>query len=246
MRVTGATIVVAVAVTLACADASRDDRPLVRDSAPAARAAPVAPRALVRDDGRGARRCIDIDGWLGDRTPGGRAVHADPSEGSRVLGRILEPLPEDKGGWPVGFVITGTRDGWLQVDHAGDDVQLTEGFERRMYAGSGWIRGEGVRVGVQATQAFAEPRHASEIVLTAASSLESLEFAAVVACDGKWVLGRWRIADPATVRYDARAVVSRDPLVVEGWATGICNIPETSCDQPSGDRPDSVRPDPVR
>src|SRR6202008_1383717 len=104
----------------------------------------------VRDDGRGARNCTGVEGWLRDPTPGGRAVYAAPTTASPVLGRIAEPLPEEHGGWPVGFTITDTRDGWLRVEGAGDDSQLTEGFARPMYSGAGWIRGTGVSVGVQA------------------------------------------------------------------------------------------------
>ena len=123
-------------------------------------------RPLARDDGRGARQCGDVVGWLDDPTPGGREVHAEPSASSRVLGRIAARLPEDKGGWRPGFDIEGTQDGWLRIEGAGDDAQLTEGIDRPMYAGSGWIRGTGVLVGIQATQAFAQPRHSSDIVLT--------------------------------------------------------------------------------
>jgi hypothetical protein len=244
MRIAGWTAALGAGIALACADAPPDEgsgapRAASRDEGrPPAR----AQRPLVRDVGRGARRCTDVTGWLDDPTPGGREVHAGPSAGSPVLGRIAEPLPEERGGWRAEFAIHGSQDGWLQVEGAGDDPGLIEGSPRRMYSGSGWIRGNGVLVAIQATQGFAGPRYASAIVLTAPNSLDGLELDAVVACQEHWVLARFRIRDPASVRYDARAVVSRDPLVVEAWATGLCNIQETTCDQAPGDRPDSVHP----
>jgi hypothetical protein len=116
-----------------------------------------------------------------------------------------------------------------------------------MYSGRGWIRGNGVSVGVQASQLFAEPRFASDLVVQADPDheLEGVgEMVGVSACEGDWVLSRWRIREPRepdAVRYHDNALVTANPLVVQGWVTGICNIQETSCDQPSGDRPDSVR-----
>ncbi|HKP76378.1 MAG TPA: hypothetical protein VJT67_12695 [Longimicrobiaceae bacterium] len=185
-------------------------------------------------------RCGDVVGYLRDPSPGGREVHASPDARSPVLGRIAPPAPERSGGWPVGFRLHEARDGWLLVEDAGDDTVLTESPARPMYSGRGWIRGNGVYVGIQASQAFAEPRFASDIVLQVLEphDLESLGgMTDLVACEGNWVRGRWTIHEPQGVRYEASAVVSRQPLVVEAWATGICNLQETSCDQPPGDRP---------
>ncbi len=195
-----------------------------------------------RDDGRGLRRCIDIRGYLADERPGGREVHARPDPRSRVLGRILEPQPiEPDFSRAVSFDIEASRDGWLRIEGASDDPQLTEMPARPMYHGSGWIRGAGVSVTVQASQAFAAPRHSSEMVFHSndRAYLDSQEVDAIAACHGNWVLARWKIADSANFTYSASAVVSRQPLILQGWATGICNIQETSCDMASGDRPDS-------
>jgi hypothetical protein len=194
--------------------------------------------------------CGAITGWLRDRTADGREVHAAPSAESPVLGRIAPPLPEEKGGWAVGFAIRETRDGWLLVEDASDDTGLTGDSARPMYSGRGWIRGNGVMVGIQASQGFAEPRHASEIVLQAdpSQTLEGVgEMTDVVACEGDWVRGRWTIRDPGGVRsYDPGAAVSRNPLVIEAWTTGICNAQETSCDMQPGDRPSSADASKVR
>ena len=192
-------------------------------------------------------RCGDIIAYLNDPAPGGREVHAAPDARSPVLGRIAPPSPGQNGGasLAVGFQLHEARDGWLLVEGAGDDTALTASPARPMYSGRGWIRGNGVYVGIQASQGFAEPRFASDIVMQALGlhDLQSVgEMTSLVACEGNWVRGRWTIREPEGVRYEASAVVSRQPLVIEAWTTGICNIQETSCDQQPGDRPPATAP----
>lgn len=191
----------------------------------------------ARDEGRGLRQCTDIIGYYNDERPGGREVRSAPDPAAPVLGRILEPWPNELGSLPISFAIKATQDGWLLIEHAGDDPVLTEGTDRPMYDGEGWIRGEGVSVGVQASQGFAEPRHSSDIIIQT-EPLEMDFLTAVVACDGNWVLGRWGENEYRHYRYDPRAVVSTEPLVLEAWVTGICNIQETMCDMAPGDRPE--------
>jgi len=233
MRIKGwAAVLGVLGIALAYADVRRQDR------------------QIGLDGGRRTRQCADFLGMLVDTTPGGREVHAGPNAGSPILGRIAEPLTvSDSGIWDeeVSFAIKGSQGGWLLVEGAGDDPEHTGGVQRSMYQGAGWIRGTGVAVAIQASQAFAEPRHSSDIVLEAVDSTwleDGGELTGIAACEGEWVLGRWKIPDPSRVRYSPEAVVSRNPLVVEAWATGICNNPDTTCDMPSGNRPDSLAPSP--
>jgi len=194
-------------------------------------------RVERRDEGLGRRQCTDIVGYLRDERPGGREVRSAPDAAAPVVGRILEPWTDGQGSLWVSFQIRASQDGWLLIEGAGDDPVLTNGVDRPMYRGAGWIRGEGVSVGVQASQAFAEPRHSSDIIVQTGTN--ELDFvSAVMACDGNWVLARWTENGFREYRYDPRAVVATEPLVLEAWATGICNIQETSCDMASGDRPE--------
>jgi hypothetical protein len=242
MRIIEATALLAIGLVLACAKTPDAERATART---ATASPPEAQQVPARVIARGTGQCGDIIGYLYDPAPRGRSVYAAPDTQSAVLGRILPPTVDEMGGIAASFAIREARDGWLRVENAGDDSVLTERPPRPMYSGRGWIRGNGVLVGVQASQAFAEPRFASQMVLrTGRETLEGVgEMTDVVACEGDWVRARWRLRDPRSVSHEASAVVSRDPLVVEAWATGICNIQETSCDQPPGDRPDSVVPD---
>jgi hypothetical protein len=185
------------------------------------------------------RKCTDIRGYLYDQAEGGRIVHARPDAASPVLGRVAPPDkgPNGVSDVAVGFDILASRDGWLLIEGAADDTALTERPARSMYSGRGWIRSERVGVGLQTSQAFAQPRHSSAMLARAVEpgSLDNLF--EIGACDGHWVLGRWRPSPPSTIRYQRSAVISADPLTLEAWATGICNIQETSCDGVSGDRP---------
>jgi hypothetical protein len=190
-----------------------------------------------RDEGHGRRQCTDIRGYLADERPGGREVRAAPDPTAPVVGRILEPWTDGEGSIWVSFDIKASQNGWLLIEAAGDDPALTNGVDRPMYRGAGWTRGEGISVGVQASQGFAEPRHSSDIIIrTDPNQLDFL--AGVMACDGNWVLGRWDENEFREYRYSPRAVVSTDPLVLEAWVTDICNIQETSCDMAPGDRPE--------
>jgi hypothetical protein len=259
MRIVETTSVLALGFVLACAKAPPEERRAAAGDSVRLAGAPVGSRAAVFDSvrlggapvrSRATGQCGDVSGYLNDPAPGGRAVYAAPDTQSPVLGRILPPMVIDDRGWAASFAIREARDGWLLVEHAGDDSVLIERAPRPMYSGRGWIRGNGVYVGVQASQAFAEPRHASALVVQADPD-HTLEGAAtrmteVFACEDDWVLARWQVMEPRGVRYAADAVVTPNPLVVQGWVTGICNIQETSCDQPSGDRPDSVEPESAR
>ncbi len=192
-----------------------------------------------RDSGRGERQCSDITGYLYDEAPAGRAVHARPHAASPLLGRIAPPDKDPEGvhDVAVGFAILASRDGWLLVEGAGDDIVLTERPARPIYSGRGWIRSEQVRVGLQTRQAFARPSHGSAMLVRAVDPASLDNLFGIAACDGNWVLGRWRPSPPSSVRYEPAALISTDPLTLEAWATGICNIQETSCDGLSGDRP---------
>jgi len=201
---------------------------------------PRLPGAGARLDPAGQRReCADIQGYLNDEAASGRAVHARPDAASPLLGRVAPPDRDPKGVYDiaVGFGILASRDGWLLIEGASDDPVLTERPARYMYSGRGWIRSERVTVGLQTTQGFAQPHHSSAMLIRALgpNSLDNL--VEIAACDGQWVLARWRPSQARAIRYEPAAVISADPLTLEAWATGICNIQETSCDGVSGDRP---------
>ncbi|HKR25691.1 MAG TPA: hypothetical protein VJS15_10555 [Allosphingosinicella sp.] len=147
---------------------------------------PRTASCLVGRRGTAAEPCFALRGYLDDRIPGGRAVHAAPDLGSPILGRIAEPWPD--GDIAVGFDIMESRDGWLRIEGARDNGELTGAAERDMYHGAGWIRGHRVSVSAQASQALAEPRFESPITLRSVGIGDELqgyaEMNGILACDG--------------------------------------------------------------
>lgn len=70
------------------------------------------------------------------------------------------------------------------------------------------------------------------------TGFDSDRMTGLIGCDGSWAQGRWQIDDAEEpVRVLPEAVISRTPLVVQGWATGACTIQETTGDGLFGDRP---------
>lgn len=210
------------------------------------------PCAKLRDPCRMGQRgtptekCFEITAYLYDPTPGGRAVYARPDERSRVLGRVLEPWKGDHGAeWAVPFRVIDSNGGWIRIEGAGDDEGLLEQKGRPMYHGKGWIRGEGVRVTLQGSQVFTAPDWESPMAFQVLAGggeegkgwLEEHRMLALTACDGSWVQGRWRIDDPAKVRPGPGQPPLKLPGELTGWATGVCEIQETTCDGLFGDKP---------
>lgn len=179
--------------------------------------------------------CFEITAFL-TQTVDRRDVHEAPDAASKVLGQVLGPSPGEAGR-PAPFELLDSRDGWLLIQDAADDPGINGGVYRPMYHGRGWIRGEGVAAIAQAEQGFASPDFASEIVVESKSSGLDADMVAVTGCDGSWIRARWKPRNAGGYTYRPDAVVSRAPLVLEGWATGVCPIMETTCDGLSGNRP---------
>jgi hypothetical protein len=197
--------------------------------------------------GTPAERCFELTGYLDDPNPAGRTVYAAPDAGSRRLGRVLPPFDPKGSALAASFEVIDGHDGWIRIEGAGDDPQLIETKPRAMYSGKGWIRGEGVSVTFQGSQLFAAPDWTSDMTVLVRTGFDAYRMTGLIGCDGSWAQGRWQIDDPAeAVRILPAALVSRTPLVVEGWATGACNIQETTCDGLFGDRPPALTRDAAR
>jgi hypothetical protein len=187
---------------------------------------------LVGTRGTPDKPCFEFMAYLQGATE--REVRAEPRADAKVLGRIYGDSPGEDGR-PATFEVRDSRDGWLLIEGAADDTQLT-GADRAMYSGRGWIRGEGVGFGAQASQVFTKPDFAGEIAAEG-EWFDGLPAEAVLGCDGSWVHARWKIVGLDRMKVNPQAVVSRNPLIVEGWVTGVCNVQETTCDGLNGNRP---------
>ena len=200
----------------------------------------------TKDEGAGMRRCGDVRGYLNHLGDGGGVIHARGDGTSPVLGRLPAPVSADGREWAMSFDIKASQGGWLLIEGASDDPALTGGIDRTMYRGQGWIRGAGVSAGVQSARGFAAPSTSAAVTLQTGDggNLDAQgEIVGIVACEGDWVLARWKVHQPSAVRLSGASVISQTPLIVQAWSTGICNIQETSCDMDSGDPPASDKTD---
>lgn len=181
--------------------------------------------------------CFGLAGFLTGTDA--RPVYAAPSVNSRVLGTI--PGATDDA--VPSFDIIEGHDGWLRIDNAVDNSAINGSVERPMYRRKGWIRGEQAAVAAQAGRAFSAPDFASPVAIQLPrSSFDGADTVAIRGCEGSWVQARWRFRKgdpdrdyPKYWRPDA--IVSPDPLVLQGWVTGVCADMYTTCDGVNGDRP---------
>lgn len=180
------------------------------------------------------RPCSHILGRLDDKVTR-REVRAAPDAHPKLLG-VLPGVSPGEDGRAVTFQIIDSRGGWLRIESAADDPGINGGVERKIYHGKGWIRGEQVSVSAQAEQGFAKPDFASAVVYQG-EWFDGIKAEAILGCDGSWVKGRWPLAKDNAAKIRPEAIVSRDPLVIEAWVTGVCEIVETTCDGLSGNRP---------
>ncbi|WP_309622069.1 hypothetical protein [Novosphingobium sp.] len=193
--------------------------------------------------------CKDIWGYLTDPDPAGRIVRDAPLQNGRELGRILPPEKESDYGLAATFQILGSKDGWLEIADAGYDPQLYGKAPPPMYSGHGWIAGGGIHVTLQSSLGFAMPSHKSPVLvdLTSDGHFDATPMLRVVACEGRWVLADWRTGPDKDLptrpqpKYRQEAVVSKRPLVLRAWVTGVCNIQETTCDGVNGNRSETSR-----
>jgi hypothetical protein len=239
--------------------AARETERAVEEATPAAGpdGMPVPPLIDLKRRASPARSsgrttCHGIKGFLFGRDAVGRIVRDTPDVNGRELGRIPPPVYSDVfgGDWPYEFNIIGSQDGWLQISHVAFDEQMGGNLRSRLFKGTGWIAAGGVRVGVQSRTGFAEPSHSAAVLFSGYpdSFLDATGPQRVVACRDNWILATWPASDPSQkesppwrLNFRPEAIVSRNPLILQAWVTGVCNVIETTCDGVNGDYPERGR-----
>ena len=179
--------------------------------------------------------CDIRGGWSTDTDPAGLNVRAAPSEGAAVLGRLPRAKfsPADDRVLYTVFDIIEVRDGWVRIGNpiAPDDY-FAEGPPRTKLP-SGWISGRYVAFEIQGDKAFAQPDPGSPVIAsrwtTPTGGEHPMRYRHLLDCRGEWV--KMLFTDHQ----------SRER---EGWARGVCNSLETSCDGDGGDtfKPNEERP----
>ena len=206
-------------------------------AAQAGRASDPPQSGLPMDEGRGYRQCSALLARIDDPPFGERAIYSEPNEDSRLVGRLPGRRQHRGGATSPSFAIGSTYNGWLFLKGAPDGR-----------AGRGWILGAGISTGVRSARGYSEPRTSSLTVVNSrdGARLDShAELIDIIACDGDWIFGRWRIDEPREVEYRQELAVWSDPPVLEFW-TPACDRNIPGCDTPPGSRPTRIGPrDPI-
>lgn len=192
-------------------------------------AAPVAAQTTV----------CDVGAWTNDMA-GPIDVYAEPDAGSAVLGQlpiVTAETPADYE-YPVQFTIKAANRGWLKIEGANDDYNVSGTVPaRKVYGGTGWIKSDRARVGVQSARGYAEPDTSSQRVLDLKDSwlTEVGRIRNILACSGDWLLIDYAIEGQRADQEPA-AVPQQERLTGQAWFKGICSIQETTCDMTSVDQ----------
>ncbi len=171
---------------------------------------------LAFDQGRGIRECSALRVRLDDPAGQPRVIRSAPDELAPPVGEVWM---DRSAGDDRSFDVSQTFNGWLLVGAASHE---------------GWISCRGVSTGVAATLGYSHPTSDSQIVLrsTDGSRIDAhAELIDIIACDGAWVFGRWRIDAPERVDYRNEIEIWTEPVVVEIW-TIFCDRRAPDCDTP--------------
>jgi hypothetical protein len=151
-----------------------------------------------------------------DRTSNGPVLlRSAPGEKARVLARL--PTFREEAGERLApqFHVIASKDGWLLVNNVGFD-----GYDlpaRRLFAGSGWIRGSEVQFEIEGPWLFEAPNPGSRkiIDMNAVSSPDrDKRLVMVHGCSGSM--------------FDV-TVELPDRRIVRGWGFGACSNQVTTC-----------------
>jgi hypothetical protein len=174
--------------------------------------------------------CNNVIGYFEGDDGTFKTVRSEPNETAASLGKILGPVRvEDQGSIDyvaASFRVISAKGGWLHITHAIDDPDRTGQKARRMFAGTGWIDGKEVTVGVQSSKAFASPDNASQLLLDGGHDFLDQNIVATEECRGKWVKLRWKV--DKRLNWKINRDLNKD-VTIEGWVSDICNIAETTC-----------------
>lgn len=161
--------------------------------------------------------CDIRGGWSEDKDPAGLNVRAEPSATARIVGKLPPPKydPDFEREMKADFDILEIRDGWVRIG-VKEEKYLDPTRPRPL---AGWISGRYVGFALQTDLAFAAPDPRSAVVASTwhqkGGEIRPFTYRNPSECRGKWV--KLLVAD-----HDRRER--------EGWARGVCNGQETTCD----------------
>lgn len=187
----------------------------------------------------GATAC-QFDGWTNSLKPA-IPVRDGPSSDAARVGMLPVTADEEESEYTysVRFRVTEALNGWLKIDQASDDYNEAEGAPpREVYRGSGWIRSDDARVGIQSGRGYAQPDSKSERLLDLGGDwlTDRGQIQNIVACSGEWLLLDYQLNTRATSDGRLQDIPEKDRGIARAWFRGVCSNEETTCDMRSVDK----------
>lgn len=187
----------------------------------------------------GATAC-QFDGWT-NSLKSAIPVRNSPSSDAAQVGMLPVTADEEESEYTysVKFQVTQAHNGWLRIEQANDDYNLGEGAPpREVYRGSGWIRSDDARVGIQSARGYARPDSKSERLLDLGGDwlTERAQIQGIAACSGEWLLLDYQLNTRATPQGGLQDIPEQDRRTARAWFRGVCSNEETTCDMRSVDK----------
>lgn len=179
--------------------------------------------------------------WTRNETAAPIVVRAGPSAAAPVIGHL--PTTGADGSttyeYSVTFDVTAVNGEWLEITNVSDSNNADDQRAARpVPVGTGWIRSDAVRLGVQSARGYQRPDTASRRLIDLGTEwLTGMgRVTRVIACDGDWIL-----ADYAIVQRwgEGNSLIEISPAEQQhgrAWFHGLCGIEETTCDMRSVDQ----------
>ncbi|OZI39969.1 hypothetical protein CEK29_17660 [Bordetella genomosp. 5] len=181
----------------------------------------------------GATAC-DFGAWTQDAKPAIR-VHAAPAADAAVVGSLPTTRNDaDADYYSVNFQVHEARAGWLRISDANDDDSAGDHTRPRpVYRGTGWIRSDDARIGIQSARGYARPDSASARLLDLGDDwlTDRGTIRHIVACQAPWVLLDYEIDRGTGMQRLPEAQRTRG----RAWFRGVCSNAVTTCDMRSVD-----------
>ena len=191
------------------------------------------------EDALSVQRSCSINGWTNNDFGADIQVRSAPVMDAAIIGQLPFTTNNSVDGnriYSVRFDITGSVNGWLQIDNISDDYNArTTDRLAHTEVKSGWVPADSVRFRIQSARGFESPQQtvAKLIDLKDDRASDMGDIEKVIACEGQWVLIDFRIKYR---REDDGRLVALSPdarTKHRAWFRGICGNEETACDIPS-------------
>lgn len=194
------------------------------------------------EDALSVQTSCSINGWTNNDFGAEIQVRSAPVMDAAIIGQLPLTANNSANGdriYSVRFDITGSVNGWLQIDNISDvyNARTTDRLAHTEVK-SGWVPADSVRFRIQSARGFESPQPSAtkltDLKDDRASDMGDIE--KVIACNGQWVLIDFRTKFHREEDGRLTALSHNTQPMHRAWFRGICGNEETTCDMASADK----------